>query len=179
LEFDHVQSYCLEIFFLMISASLKLTKIISGGQTGVDRAALDAAMEAGLETGGWCPPGRIAEDGIIPSYYPLNETPDDRSPDAPEVPRSLRTQWNVRDSDGTLFIIQTPEITDPGTTWTIKCAKRNKKPLLLVKLPDPEAADSIAQWIIKHQIRILNIAGPSEKTSPGIYQATKSFLNIL
>jgi hypothetical protein len=158
---------------------MALKKIISGGQTGVDRSALDAALENGLETGGWCPPGRIADDGIIPSHFPLTETPDDRSPDAPDIPRSLRTEWNVRDSDGTLIIIQTREITDPGTTWTIKCAKRNKKPHLLVKLPDPEAADLIRRWIIKHQIRILNIAGPSEKTSPGIYQATKNLLNLL
>ncbi|MFO7722439.1 MAG: putative molybdenum carrier protein [Bacteroidales bacterium] len=158
---------------------MAVQKIISGGQTGVDRAALDAALETGLETGGWCPPGKIAEDGIIPSRYPLTETPYDRSPYAADIPRSLRTEWNVRDSDGTLIIIQTPEITDPGTIWAIKCAKRNKKPHLLVKLPDPEAAALIRKWILKHQIRVLNIAGPSEKTSPGIYQATKSFLNIL
>ena len=80
-------------------------KIISGGQTGVDRAALKAAQDLGFPTGGWCPPGRLAEDGIIPDRFPLKETPDDRSKDAPHIPRSQRTEWNVRDSDATLLII--------------------------------------------------------------------------
>ena len=72
---------------------LRLRKVVSGGQTGVDRAALDRALEAGLEIGGWCPPGRAAEDGPIPADLPLCETPRDRSEKAPAVARSLRTEW--------------------------------------------------------------------------------------
>jgi len=79
-------------------------KIISGGQTGVDQAALITAQKIGLETGGWCPPGRVCESGTIPEYFPLKETPQERSPDAVDVPRSQRTEWNVRDSDATLIV---------------------------------------------------------------------------
>src|SRR3954468_14778275 len=81
-----------------------LRKVISGGQTGVDEGALRAARDCGLEIGGWCPPGRECEAGVIPLEYPLKETPSDRSPNTPDVPRSQRTEWNVRDSDGTLVI---------------------------------------------------------------------------
>ncbi|MEO1088507.1 MAG: putative molybdenum carrier protein, partial [Acidobacteriota bacterium] len=75
-----------------------LATVISGGQTGVDRAALRAARRQGLEIGGWCPPGRVSEDGMIPVSLSLRETPRDRSQWAPDVPRSLRTEWNVRDA---------------------------------------------------------------------------------
>src|SRR5262245_7420096 len=101
----------------------KLRKILSGGQTGVDQAALRAAQKCGLSCGGWCPPGRECETGIIPLSFPLRETPRDRSPDAPEIPRSQRTQWNVRDSDATLILQpQSLEGQDPGTDWTKQCA---------------------------------------------------------
>src|SRR6266403_453164 len=117
----------------------KLTKVISGGQTGADQAALRAARECGLAIGGWCPPGRECEAGVIPPEFPLQETPRERSPDAPDVPRSQRTEWNVRDSDGTLVIrsgkvshrplrgfgaASSDAATDPGTQWTIQCAER-------------------------------------------------------
>ena len=73
-----------------------IAKLISGGQTGVDRAALDAALAAGLPIGGWCPKGRLAEDGVIPLRYPLQETPSQQY--------AQRTRWNVRDADGTLIL---------------------------------------------------------------------------
>src|SRR5215469_12366673 len=96
-----------------------LTRVISGGQTGVDQAALRAAASLGIATGGWCPPGRIAEDGVIPDHFPLTETPDERSADAPDIPRSQRTEWNVRDSDGTLLLFQgEPEARGAGTRFT-------------------------------------------------------------
>lgn len=77
-------------------------KIVSGGQTGVDRAALDVALELGLPCGGWCPKGRKAEDGVIHSRYPLKETPSEEY--------NERTTWNVRDSDGTLIVSDAPPL---------------------------------------------------------------------
>ncbi len=78
----------------------QIRKVISGGQTGVDQAALRAAIALGISIDGWCPPGRICEHGVIPEEFPLKETPFERSEGAPGIPRSLRTEWNVRDSDG-------------------------------------------------------------------------------
>src|SRR2546423_4826044 len=95
-------------------------KVISGGQTGVDQAALRAAKNCGLEIGGWCPPGRLCDNGVIPPEFPLKETPQEQSPDAPDVPRSQRTEWNVRDSDGTLVIEArhaSQRDTGPGVKW--------------------------------------------------------------
>src|ERR1700730_12095061 len=99
-----------------------IEKIISGGQTGVDRAALDVALTLGIACGGWCPRGRRAEDGQIPPEYPLPETPTDESP--------RRTEWNVRDSDGTLIL--TRGAPDRGTALTAKLANRQAKPLYVV-----------------------------------------------
>src|SRR5438132_11535718 len=107
-------------------------KIISGGQTGADQAALDVAMALGIECGGWCPPGRMCENGQIPSGYPLKETPTERSSNAPEVPRSQRTEWNVRDAEATLILKSTDQRTDMGTEWTIQCAINYAKPYLII-----------------------------------------------
>src|SRR4051812_7683161 len=112
-----------------------ISRIISGGQTGVDQAALRAARERGLEIGGWCPPGRVCESGLIPEEFPLQETERERSPDAPDVARSQRTEWNVCDSDGTL-VIQVAEESDPGTDWAMKCAARYGKPALVCDVSD-------------------------------------------
>jgi hypothetical protein len=144
-----------------------LRKIISGGQTGVDQAALRAAKDCGLETGGWCPPGRECEAGIIPAEFPLKETPQDRNTDAPDIPRSQRTEWNVRDSDGTL-VLRPAGKEDAGTEWTIECAQRDGRPLLLCDLDDPSAKERIWQWLATNPITTLNIAGPSESSAPGI-----------
>src|SRR5207247_8623955 len=99
-----------------------LTKLISGGQTGVDRAALDVALELGLPCGGWCPRGRRAEDGPIDARYPLQET---RSAAYP-----VRTRWNVRDADGTLILMRGRP--DRGTALTRELAEAMNKPLLVV-----------------------------------------------
>jgi hypothetical protein len=144
-----------------------LTKVISGGQTGVDQAALRAARDCGLEVGGWCPPGRECEGGTIPLEFPLEETPSDRSPDALDVPRSQRSEWNVRDSDGTL-VVRSAGKEDPGTEWTIECGKRYERPLLICDVDDPEAKEKVERWLGANPISTLNVAGPSEGTSPGI-----------
>jgi hypothetical protein len=146
-----------------------LTKVISGGQTGVDQAALRAARDSGLEIGGWCPPGRVCEDGVIPAEFPLRETEQERSPEALDVPRSQRTEWNVRDSDGTLVIRSgNASSRNAGTEWALKCAGRYGKPLLDCELDDPNAANRIREWLAAFAIETLSVGGPSESTAAGI-----------
>ena len=146
----------------------RLCKVISGGQTGVDQAALRAAKDYGLKIGGWCPPGRGSETGVIPSEFPLQETPDDCSSDAPDIPRSQRTEWNVRDSDGTLVMRWSGCSASAGVAWTIECARRYQRPLLVCDLDDPDAKEKIEEWLPANAIATLNVAGPSETASPGV-----------
>jgi hypothetical protein len=157
-----------------------LTRIISGGQTGVDQAALRAATSLDIAIGGWCPPGRVSEDGVIPAIFPLEETPDDRSPNAPDIPRSQRTEWNVRDSDATLVLCLGP-IADAGagTRFAADCAPRYGK-LLLVADPAVLAdAPRVRQWINSRGIHILNVSGPSESSSPGIGDLAENFMRAV
>jgi hypothetical protein len=164
---------------------MKLRKVISGGQTGVDQAALRAARDCGLEIGGWCPPGRVCDDGVIPAEFPLKETPNDRSPEAPDVPRSQRTEWNVRDSDGALVIVagdvshSETATEDPGTEWAIQCAARFEKPMLVCDVDDPDAANRIQQWIAASRIETLSVGGPSETTVPGIGKKAYALLRAI
>jgi hypothetical protein len=141
-------------------------KIISGGQTGVDRATLDVALELGIPCGGWCPKGRKAEDGPIPERYPLQET---HSPNY-----SVRTEMNVRDSDGTLIL--TMGDISGGTALTLKAAKQFKKPYLIVDLSITFNPVSVVEWVIAYKIRVLNVAGPRESEAPGIYDKAFQFL---
>ena len=146
-----------------------LTKVISGGQTGVDRAALDAAINAGLPVGGWCPQGRRAEDGIISLEYPLAETPF--------AEYAQRTEWNVRAGDGTLLL--RTEAESKGTDRTEEMAHKMGKPLLILNLQVSPEPDQVRQWLHEQQIVVLNIAGPRESESPGIYDSAKVFLDQL
>jgi hypothetical protein len=143
--------------------------IISGGQTGVDRAALDVALELGIPCGGWCPTGRKAEDGRIPRRYPLCETPSDRY--------AQRTRWNVRDSDGTL-ILAMGELTG-GTALTFKAAQSLGRPVFIVDLSRSRAVVPVRAWIRKSHIRVLNVAGPRESTWDGIYERSIRYLRLL
>jgi hypothetical protein len=158
-----------------------LRKVVSGGQTGVDRAALYAARASGLAIGGWCPPGRASEDGPIDPALPLTETPEDRSPDAPSVPRSQRTEWNVRDSDATLLLIRGGEgkTAGDGAEWTQKAALRDHKPLLICDPTEKDACVRIADWIEVTRVHTLNVAGPSEGESPGIGAIVDSLLQCV
>lgn len=146
-----------------------LEKIVTGGQTGVDRAALDVALQLGFPAGGWCPQGRKAEDGRIADCYPLTETPS--------RPYRQRTEWNVKDSDGTL-ILATGELTG-GTLLTVRFAEEWKKPLVRVDFADPPGIDSLREQLAANAIRVLNIAGPRESTEPGVYRKARQFLRDL
>ena len=141
-------------------------KIVSGGQTGVDRAALDLALELGIPCGGWCPKGRRSEDGMIPERYPLKETYSSSY--------SVRTEMNVRDSDGTLIL--TWGALTGGTARTLKSAKKIKKPHLVVDLSKREEPNIVKEWGQQNRIRILNVAGPRESKVPGIHDRAIKFL---
>jgi hypothetical protein len=145
-----------------------IERIVSGGQTGVDRAALDVALALGLPCGGWCPRGRRAEDGPIDERYPLRETP---SPDYPQ-----RTEWNVRDSDGTLVL--TRGRPSGGTALTLALARRLDRPCLVLDLASDPDPDHVKRWVEAEGIRTLNVAGPRESQHPGIQDDARAFLEM-
>lgn len=147
---------------------VRLREVVSGGQTGVDRAALDAARDAGLPTGGWCPCGRRAEDGVIPVRYPLQETPE-------EV-YEQRTVWNVRDSDATLVLASGEPI--GGTALAVDEARRLGRPCLVVE-PDEKNVPTARSWLGREGAAVLNVGGPRESTEPGIYNRAYAFLRRL
>lgn len=154
-------------------------RIISGGQSGVDRAALDVAIERGLPWGGWCPKGGWAEDfpeppGVLVSYPNLRETPlaDPRQ----------RTEWNVRDSDAILIIVDAAGMTvSGGTRHGHDLARQYGKPLLTVDAGDPNAPLLAAAWLREQKRTLgadmtLSIAGPRESEAPGIYAKARSLI---
>jgi hypothetical protein len=146
-----------------------LEKIISGGQTGVDRAALDWAIDQGIAHGGWCPKDRRAEDGVIPERYDLQETPRRRY--------DQRTRWNVRDADATLIVTLTEDLLG-GTLLTRQYGFAIKKPCLHV-FPGIAWRDAIAAFCGTHVIRILNVAGPRRSSAPGIEPFVHEALNCV
>ncbi len=143
-----------------------LRKIISGGQTGVDRAALDVAKSLNIQEGGWCPNGRRAEDGEISSEYSLKETD---SSDYPE-----RTRLNIEDADATLILYL--NVLEGGTRYTFQYARDINKPIKLIDLNKTRDVNSVSDWLIQEDIKILNIAGPRASKCPEIYQIAYDFL---
>lgn len=141
-------------------------KIISGGQTGVDRAALDAAIELGIACGGWCPKGRASERGPIPDHYPLMETPS--------ADLAQRTDWNVRDADATLIIAQ-GKLTG-GTALTRRLAHSMDKPCLVVEDAGETSAATVRAWLDEHRAKVLNVAGPRASADPQIYELARQLL---
>ncbi|MFH1296117.1 MAG: putative molybdenum carrier protein [Bacteroidota bacterium] len=137
-------------------------QIISGGQTGVDRAALDFALSQKIPCGGYCTAGRIAEDGRIPDHYPLRDTET--------AEYAERTEKNVQTADGTL-IIYTGSMSG-GTQFTYLCAKSAGKPLFTCDLDQPIPVRRFQNWIREKRIHTLNIGGPRESQQPGIYTRT-------
>jgi len=144
-----------------MSGKRRQMKIVSGGQTGVDRAALDFAIRHGYEHGGWCPHGRRAEDGVIPPIYRLRETD---SADYDE-----RTEKNVVDSDATLIVAREKELSG-GTAFTKTCAEQQGRSVIVVCESEdvsPGAA-ALSKFLKRNNVRTLNIAGPRESQAPGI-----------
>ncbi len=149
-------------------------KIISGGQTGVDRAALDVAIGRGLSWGGWCPKGGWAEDlpdppGLLNKYPKLRETPSSQ-PDQ-------RTEWNVRDSDAILILTNREGLAvSKGTKRAQEWADHCGKPLLVVDVGQPDAVAQVAQWLQAQRNRFGAHIGPRESEAPGIYKSTRKLM---
>lgn len=146
---------------------MKLKRIISGGQTGVDRGGLDAAMELGLDHGGSCPAGRRAEDGVIPARYVMEEHSSAKYPP--------RTAKNVCDADATLILVIGKQVT-PGTRLTAKIAQERGKPWLAVNIEGDLSTEKVMEWLREIDPETLNIAGPRESKFRGIQQASASFV---
>jgi len=151
-----------------------LQKIVSGGQTGADRAALDFAIERNVPHGGWVPKGRKAEDGRIPDRYQLQELPTESYRE--------RTERNVIDSDGILIISHGELIPGSGSAYTARMAGKHSRPWLhldMVKFTVHEGAQALREWVTEKGITVLNVAGPRESQDPKIYSVTRSVLEAV
>lgn len=142
-------------------------RIVSGGQTGVDRGALDAALALGIDHGGWCPAGRLAEDGRVPNHYQLVEIGSRYYPH--------RTEKNVRDSDATLILYR-GRMTG-GTKLTQRLCRQVGKPELSVSIANQaRAREKIIVWLNEVRPEVLNVAGPRESNAQGIHDETCKLL---
>lgn len=147
-----------------------IEKIVSGGQTGADRAALDVAIELGLETGGWIPRGRRAEDDVIPDVY--SDLTEANSTNYAE-----RTRLNVLDSDATLVLAFGPPT--GGTALTAHLAHELNRPYFVIDLEQTDELTAIADlraWLTRSEPRVLNVAGPRLSKEPRIASATANVL---
>jgi Circularly permutated YpsA SLOG family len=138
---------------------MKPITIVSGGQTGADRAALDWGLEHGVPCVGWCPKGRKAEDGPIDAKYPLKETPS--------ASYIQRTEWNVRDSDATVLFSIDLTLTG-GSKKTVELARKHRKPWLHLCAREKSAAEELSAFVEQHRVRVLNVAGPRASSEPGV-----------
>jgi Circularly permutated YpsA SLOG family len=148
-----------------------IQKIISGGQTGADRAGLDVAIELGIPHGGWIPKGRKTEDGTLPEKYHLREMPTSSYP--------KRTEQNIVDSDGTIVFSYGP--LSGGSALTARLSKKHGKPLLYIdldKIDIESAAKDLRGWLSSHRIKRLNVAGSRASKSPDIYKSTFGILAL-
>jgi hypothetical protein len=137
-------------------------RVVSGGQTGVDRAALDVALKYGVDCGGWCPKGRADETGRIPDKYPVAELPGGSFDE--------RTLQNVIDSDGTV-IFHSGEL-HGGSAYTLRCCEEQHRPHLVIDAQGTEASDAVKllrSFIRENDIRVLNVGGPRQSEWPGGY----------
>ena len=141
-------------------------KIVSGGQTGVDQGALDAAIECGVEHGGWCPKGRRSESGRIPERFELQQT------DARDY--AVRTRANVRDSDGTL-ILHIGAL-QGGTKLTLDLATQIGRPAFCCDLEKADVT-AVCAWLSENNIEVINVAGPRESNHPGIQELAREFIS--
>ena len=159
------------------SAPPRLERIVSGGQTGVDRGALDAALERGFPCGGWCPAGRLAEDGPLPARYPLKALPGGTYAD--------RTIANVRDSDATLIL--TSGALEGGTRLTRACCEQVGRPVITLEFPpekEPTASvesglPRLRSFLSETAAQTLNVAGPRASEWPDGYRAGRSLVTRL
>jgi Circularly permutated YpsA SLOG family len=157
-------------------------KLLCGGQSGVDRAVLDVALARGIDYGGWCPQGGWAEDfpeppGLLVKYPKLQETP--------LADPAQRTEWNVRDADASLILVDAGGVdASAGTALARDLAHRHRKPVLLVDLSDDDGLDRARLWLRLQQAKhggglALAVGGPRESEAPGIYARAKSFIEAL
>ncbi|MEE4174616.1 MAG: putative molybdenum carrier protein [Xanthomonadales bacterium] len=157
--------------------TIELHRIVSGGQTGVDRGALDAALERGFPCGGWCPDGRLAEDGPLPERYPLTELPGGAYAD--------RTEANVRDSDATLIL--TPREPEGGTRLTRASCEHLGRPCLTIEFPPDQvltetvehALPRLRAFLSEAGAQTLNVAGPRASEWHEAYHAGRSMVSRL
>lgn len=154
-----------------------VSRVVSGGQTGADRAGLDAALRLGLAHGGWCPAGGAAEDGLdlLAAYPDLRETPS--------ADPSERTAWNVRDSDASLVLSFGDPRRSPGTAYALEVAARLGRPVLAARpalaarTAGTAPAGEVRRWLAGLPDRLtLNVAGPRESEEPGLHAATLALL---